>query len=133
MSDHAARATRFLALHSGERPLLLANAWDCGSARLFAALGFEALATTSSGYAATLGRLDYGVSREEALGHAAELAAATELPLSADLENGFGDSPEEVAETARQAIDAGLAGCSIEDYSAAAGGIYDAGLASERV
>jgi 2-methylisocitrate lyase-like PEP mutase family enzyme len=132
MSDQAKLSERFRSLHFGERPLLLGNAWDRGSARLLASLGFEALATTSSGFAASLGRLDYGVSRDEALTHATQLAAATELPLSADLENGFGDAPEHVAETVRLAIDAGLAGCSVEDWSEESG-LYDAGLAAERV
>jgi 2-methylisocitrate lyase-like PEP mutase family enzyme len=122
---------RFLDLHRPGAPLLLPNAWDAGSAKLFASLGFEALATTSSGHAATLGRLDGSVSREEALEHAAALVAATGLPVSADLENGFGDEPEAVAETVRLALDAGLAGCSIEDFGG--GDIYDAGLAVERV
>jgi 2-methylisocitrate lyase-like PEP mutase family enzyme len=84
---------------------------------LLESLGFQALATTSSGHAATLGRLDGQVTRDEALAHAAALAAATDLPLSADLENGFGDAPEVVAETVRLAIEAGLVGCSIEDYT----------------
>jgi 2-methylisocitrate lyase-like PEP mutase family enzyme len=106
----------FLDLHHREgRPLLIPNPWDAGSAKLLESLGFEALATTSSGFAATLGRVDYSVTREEAIAHSAALVAATSLPVSADLENGFGDEPEEVAETVRQAIGAGLAGCSIED------------------
>src|SRR5690242_13588238 len=85
MDDKHDMAARFLALHRKGEPLLLANAWDVGSARLLASLGYEALATTSSGFAATLGRLDYSVSRDEALAHAAALVAATELPVSADL------------------------------------------------
>jgi 2-methylisocitrate lyase-like PEP mutase family enzyme len=132
--QHAELAQRFLALHRPGAPLLLPNPWDAGSARLLASLGFEALATTSSGYAATLGRLDGGVTRAEAIAHAAELVAATPLPVSADFENGFGDAPESVAETVRLACEAGLAGCSIEDF----GGdgerrIYEPGLAAERV
>jgi 2-methylisocitrate lyase-like PEP mutase family enzyme len=134
MSEQADRAARFLDLHTGDRPLLLPNPWDAGSAKLFASLGFQALATTSSGYAATLGRLDGSVSRDEALGHAATIVDATELPVSADLENGFADDPEGVAETVRLAIEAGLAGCSIEDYSGNDDDpIYDAGPATERV
>ena len=109
------RAQRFLEMHRPGRPLLLPNAWDRGSAVLLASLGFEALATTSSGHAATLGRLDGSVTRAEAIEHARDLAAATELPLSADLENGFAADPEGVAETVRLAAEAGLAGCSIED------------------
>jgi 2-methylisocitrate lyase-like PEP mutase family enzyme len=122
MSEQAARAQRFLELHAGAQPLLLPNPWDVGSALLLASLGFEALATTSSGFAATLGRLDGSVTRDEALAHAAALVAATPLPVSADLENGFADAPADVAETVRGALDAGLAGCSIEDATGDAGG-----------
>jgi 2-methylisocitrate lyase-like PEP mutase family enzyme len=110
-------AQRFLDLHHERRPLLLPNVWDAGSAKLVQSLGFEALATTSSGHAATLGRLDGSVTRDEALAHAAAIVAASELPVSADLENGFADDPEGVAETVGLAIEAGLAGCSIEDYT----------------
>jgi 2-methylisocitrate lyase-like PEP mutase family enzyme len=99
MSGHAEKAARFMALHQQDHPLVLANAWDVGSARLLASLGFDALATTSSGYAATLGRLDYGVSREEALAHAEALVAATDVPVSADFEDGFARDPAGVAET----------------------------------
>src|SRR5215216_7317284 len=103
-------AERFLSLHRGERPLLMPNPWDRGSARLLESLGFEALATTSSGFAATLGRLDGMVTRDEAIAHAAEIVEAVGVPVSADLENGFADEPADVAETVRLAIDAGLAG-----------------------
>jgi 2-methylisocitrate lyase-like PEP mutase family enzyme len=134
MTDQAEKAKRFLALHRDERPLLLPNPHDQGSAKLLASLGFQALATTSSGHAATLGRLDGSVTRDEALAHAASIVAATELPVSADLENAFADEPEGVAETVRLAIDAGLAGCSVEDYSRREDEpIYDPGLAAERV
>jgi 2-methylisocitrate lyase-like PEP mutase family enzyme len=127
-------ADRFLALHGSDRPLLMPNPWDRGSAMLLESLGFEALATTSSGFAATLGRLDGMVTREEAIAHAGELVEAVDVPVSADLENGFADEPTEVAETVRMALDAGLAGCSIEDYaSPEQDSIYDAGLARERV
>lgn len=115
MSYQADLARWFAQLHAGAQPLLLPNPWDAGSARLLRELGFQALATTSSGFAATLGRLDGSVSRDEALAHAAALAAATDLPLSADLENGYADDPEGVAETVGLAIEAGLVGCSIED------------------
>jgi 2-methylisocitrate lyase-like PEP mutase family enzyme len=132
--DQAALARRFLDLHAGKQPLLLPNPWDAGSAKLLASLGFEALATTSSGFAATLGRLDGSVTRDEALAHAAVMGGATALPVSADLENGFADEPEGVAETVRLAIEAGLAGCSIEDFTRdEASPIYDAGLAAERI
>jgi 2-methylisocitrate lyase-like PEP mutase family enzyme len=111
----------------------LANAWDAGSARLLASVGYQALATTSSGHAATLGRLDYSVTREEALAHAGTLVAASEVPVSADFEDGFAENPAGVAETVRRALDVGLAGCSIEDWSAADGRLYDAEVAAERV
>lgn len=125
-------ADRFRALH--ERMLLLPNPWDAGSARLLASLGFDALATTSSGFAATLGRRDYHVTRAEAIAHGAAVAAAVDVPVSADLENGFAHDPAGVAETVRAAIDAGLAGCSIEDATGDDGDpVYDAGLAAERV
>src|SRR3954452_19032364 len=127
-------AERFLALHRPGSPLLMPNPWDRGSALLLQSLGFEALATTSSGFAATLGRLDGMVTREEAIAHAAELAGAVDVPVSADLENCFADEPEGVAQTVRLAVDAGLAGCSVEDYSGRDGDtIYDPGLAAERV
>ena len=105
-----------------------------GSARLLASLGFPALATTSGGFAATLGRLDGTVTRDEALGHAAAIAAATSLPVSADLENAFADEPAGVAETIGLAAAAGLAGCSVEDFTRRPDEpIYDLGLARERV
>jgi 2-methylisocitrate lyase-like PEP mutase family enzyme len=127
-------ADRFLALHTADRPLVMPNPWDRGSALLLESLGFEALATTSSGFAATLGRLDGMVTRDEAIAHAAELVDAVEVPVSADLENCFADDPSGVAETVRLALDAGLAGCSIEDFSGRdSDTIYDAGLARERV
>jgi 2-methylisocitrate lyase-like PEP mutase family enzyme len=130
----ADKAARFLALHGGPAPLLMPNPWDAGSARLLASLGFEALATTSSGFAATLGRLDGSVDREEALVHASSIVAATELPVSADLENCFADDPAGVATTVRLALDTGLAGCSVEDFGRRPDArIYDAGLAAERV
>ena len=134
MGDQAERARRFLALHQGERPLLMPNPWDQGSARLLASLGFQALATTSSGFAATLGRLDGSVTRDEALAHAASITATIDLPVSADLENGFADEPADVAGTLRLALEAGLAGCSVEDYGGRhSDAIYDAELAAERI
>src|ERR1700676_2253959 len=95
--SQADKAELFRALHEGPEVLLLPNPWDVGSAKLLASLGFAALATTSSGFAATLGRLDGSVTRDEALAHAADLAAATSVPVSADLENAFADEPEGVA------------------------------------
>src|SRR5262245_66175792 len=111
------KADRFLALHHGDTPLLMPNAWDAGSARLFESLGFDAVATTSSGFAATLGRLDGSVTLDEALAHASAIVAATDLPVSADLENCYADDLDGVAHTVRLAAETGLAGCSIEDYS----------------
>jgi 2-methylisocitrate lyase-like PEP mutase family enzyme len=135
-SDAAASdlAARFLALHRPGQPLLLPNPWDLGSARILASLGFEALATTSSGFAATLGRPDGSVTRDQAIGHAALIARTIPLPVSADLENGYADDPQGVAATVSAAIGAGLAGCSIEDYSGRDDDpIYDSSLAAERV
>jgi 2-methylisocitrate lyase-like PEP mutase family enzyme len=111
----AEKATAFRALHQRDGAFIIPNPWDVGSARLLARMGFEALATTSVGYAFSVGRRDHGVSRDEMLAHGAALARATELPVSADLENGFGDDPETVAKTVRMAAAAGLSGCSIED------------------
>ena len=130
----ADQAHRFLTLHRPGDPLLMPNPWDAGSARLLAFLGFEALATTSSGHAATLGRLDGTVSRDEAIAHARSIVEATDLPVSADLENGFADEPEAVAETVRQAVASGLAGCSVEDSTGREDDpIFDAALARDRV
>jgi 2-methylisocitrate lyase-like PEP mutase family enzyme len=134
MTTQADKAQRFLAMHRAGEPLLMPNPWDLGSARLLASLGFEALATTSSGFAATLGRNDGSVSRDEAIVHSAVIVAATDLPVSADLENGFADDPAGVAETIGMAIEVGLAGASVEDSTGRADGpIYDIGLAAERV
>jgi 2-methylisocitrate lyase-like PEP mutase family enzyme len=133
MNTLADKAAGFLALHQQERPLLLANAWDMGSAKLLASLDFQALATTSSGYAASLGRLDYEVSREEALAHAAALVAATDVPVSADFEDGFAAKPAGVAETVRLALEVGLAGCSVEDWNPREQHLYDTDAAAERV
>src|SRR4051794_12575824 len=120
---------RFRALHVPGTPLVMPNAWDAGSAKLFASLGFEAIATTSSGFAATLGRADGGVSRDEALTHTAALAAATPLPVNADLEDCFADEPAGVAATIAAAADVGAAGASVEDY-AHTGTLYPAGAAA---
>jgi 2-methylisocitrate lyase-like PEP mutase family enzyme len=117
MHVQSEKAAQFLAMHHGSSPLLMPNAWDRGSARLFASLGFAALATTSSGFAATLGQLDGSVTRDEAIAHAAWIAGATDLPVSADLEDCFADDPDGVAQTIGLALDTGLAGCSVEDYT----------------
>jgi 2-methylisocitrate lyase-like PEP mutase family enzyme len=133
MVDQAEQAKLFLELHRQAQPLILANAWDVGSAKLLASLGLQALATTSSGYAATLGRLDYSVSREEALAHCAALVAATDVPVSADFEDGFAANAAGVAESVALALETGLAGCSVEDWSGAEERLYDVGSATERV
>jgi 2-methylisocitrate lyase-like PEP mutase family enzyme len=133
-STQKEKAERFLALHRPGDPLLLPNPWDQGSAKLLASLGFAALATTSGGFAGTVGRVDGGVTRDEALAHSAAIVAATDLPVSADLENCFADAPEDVAWTVALAANAGLAGCSIEDFTRDEDApIYDIGLAAERV
>lgn len=124
----------FLDLHVPGQPLLLPNAWDAGSARVLVELGYTAVATTSSGHAATLGRSDGQVTRDEAIGHAAALVDAVGVPVSADLENGFADDPDEVAATVTAAVQVGLAGCSIEDCTGRSDApIYDAGLAADRI
>lgn len=134
MTSQSEKAARFLDLHRPGSPLLLPNPWDQGSARVLAALGFQALATTSSGFAATLGRLDGSVSRDEALAHAAAVVAATDLPVSADLENCFADDAAGVARTVALAVEAGLAGCSLEDSTGdTESPIYDIEVATERV
>lgn len=116
-TERTRRGDEFRRLHAGDETLVLPNPWDIGTARLFANLGFHALATTSAGLAFSLGRRDGAgaVSRDEALEHARSIVEATRLPVTADLENGFGDAPEAVAETVRLAGEAGLAGASIED------------------
>ena len=134
MTSQTEKATRFIGLHRPGSPLLLPNPWDRGSAKLLASLGFQALATTSSGFAATLGRSDGSVSRDEALAHAAAIVSATDLPVSADLENCFADDPNSVAQTVALAAETGLAGCSIEDFTGDDDEpMYDIGLAAERV
>jgi 2-methylisocitrate lyase-like PEP mutase family enzyme len=134
MVNQAEKARQFLSLHRKGEPLLLPNPWDLGSAKLLASLGFQALATTSSGFAASLGRNDGAVSRDEALVHAAVIVAATDLPTSADLENAYADAPAGVAETVRLAVEVGLAGCSVEDYTGRDDApIYDLGPAAERI
>jgi len=126
-----ARAAAFRALHEGE-PFVIPNPWDAGSARVFAALGFEALATTSSGLAFTLGRLDGGATLDEVAVHVAALVAATGLPVSADLENGYGPEPRAAAEAIVRVAEAGAVGGSIEDYDPA-GSLYERAHAVERV
>ena len=109
------KAQRFQALHKGPGALVIPNPWDGGSARILAALGYQALATSSGAAAGVLGRRDGKITRDEALAQVRIIVAATELPVSADLEKGFGDAPSVVAETVMLAAQAGLVGCSIED------------------
>jgi 2-methylisocitrate lyase-like PEP mutase family enzyme len=128
------KAKRFRALHERPGTFVIPNPWDAGAARLLARLGFEALATTSAGFAFTLGRKDGAVTREDAMAHSRLLVDASDLPVSADLENCFGDDPATVAETIRLAAGTGLVGCSVEDASGdQRKPIYDFGHATERV
>jgi 2-methylisocitrate lyase-like PEP mutase family enzyme len=134
MPTQSEKATRFRALHQAPGAFLIANAWDAGSARALAALGFQAIATSSGAQANTLGKRDGNVTREEALAHCRPIAEATDLPVSADLEKGFGDTPDVVAETIRLAAGIGLVGGSIEDASGNKDKpIFDHGLATDRV
>ncbi len=128
------KAARFKALHEGPGAFVIPNPWDAGSARILAALGFEALATSSGASAGILGRRDGSVTRDEALAHARAIALATDLPVSADLEKGFGDAAADAAETIRLAAEAGLVGGSIEDATGdKAKPLYGIGHATERV
>jgi 2-methylisocitrate lyase-like PEP mutase family enzyme len=132
--SQADRALAFRALHERPGVFVMPNPFDVGTARLLAGLGFEALATTSAGFALTLGRRDNTAGRDEIMRHAGELVAATDLPVSADLENGFGDDPATVAETIRLAAAAGLAGGSIEDATGRRETpLYEIETAAERV
>jgi 2-methylisocitrate lyase-like PEP mutase family enzyme len=134
MANQKEKAEIFKALHEREGAFIIPNPWDIGSARLLAGLRFEALATTSAGFANSLGRLDGQVTVNEVLKHCHDLCAATELPVSADLENCFADDPQKAAETIRLAAQTGLVGGSIEDYSGnPSNPIYDFEIAVERV
>jgi 2-methylisocitrate lyase-like PEP mutase family enzyme len=128
------KADRFYALHSASGAFVMPNPWDTGSARLLAGLGFRALGTSSAAAANSVGRRDHALTRDEMLAHASLIVAATDLPVSADLGRGFGDSPETVAETVRLAAATGLVGCTIEDATANEDHpLYDFELAVERV
>jgi 2-methylisocitrate lyase-like PEP mutase family enzyme len=134
MMSQSEKGRIFRALHERESAFIIPNPWNPGTARLLAHLGFEAMATTSMGYALSLGRLDGSLNRQETLEHAAAIVAATDLPVSADLENGFGDAPEAAAETIRLAAQVGLVGGSIEDATGRADRpIYERKHAVERV
>lgn len=128
----AEKAQKFRALH--QAPFLIPNPWDAGSARVLAGMGFQALATSSGGFAGTLGRRDGRITRDEALDHARAVVNAVDLPISADLENGFGHEPTVAAETVRLAAGTGLVGCSIEDATGDKDNpLYDIEAAAERV
>ncbi len=134
MPTQAEKAQAFRALHERDSAFIIPNPWDVGTARVLAHLGFEALATTSMGYAFSVGRPDNTLDRQETLAYASAIAYATGLPVSADLENGFGDAPDVVAETIRLAAAAGVVGGSIEDATGRSDHpIYDLELATERV
>lgn len=128
------KGNAFRALHERDRAFIIPNPWDVGTARLLAGLGFEALATTSAGYAFSIGQRDNTVGRDRMLAHVAQIASASDLPVSGDLENGFGDAPEIAAETIRLAAQAGLVGGSIEDATGRADEpIYELAHAADRI
>ena len=127
------RRARFRELHGRDGLFLMPNPWDVGSAMLLASLGFEALATTSQGFAWAIGKLDQTVTRDELVAHVAAIAEATSLPLNVDSERLYPDDPGGIAETVRLLTEAGAAGCSIEDYDPATGRVDDVGPAAERV
>src|SRR3954452_18305863 len=130
----ADKAQQFRALHEAPEAFVVANVWDGGSARMMAGLGFAALATSSGASAGLLGRRDGRVTRDEALVQARIICEATDLPVSADLEKGFGDAPEIVADTIRLAAEVGLVGCTIEDTTGNPDHpLYDIGLATDRI
>jgi 2-methylisocitrate lyase-like PEP mutase family enzyme len=131
MTEQELKAAAFAALHAGE-PFVIPNPWDAGSARVLEALGFRALATTSSGFAFTLGRLDGRTTLDEVVEHVAALDAASALPVSVDLENGYGADPESAARSILRVAEAGAVGGSIEDYDPG-GHLYELGHAVERV
>jgi 2-methylisocitrate lyase-like PEP mutase family enzyme len=128
------KAAHFRALHEGPGAFIIPNPWDIGSARILAGLGFQALATSSAASASAIAHKDGGLSRDQALAHGRLIVDATDLPVSADLENGFGDAPEFVAETVRLAAGVGLVGCTIEDSTGnTESPLYDDRLAIERI
>lgn len=134
MRKQAEKAAAFEALHKAPGAFVIPNPWDIGSARMLAALGFKALTTTSAGYARSIGVTDYKAGRDHVIAHCRELAAATDLPLAADLENGFGHAPQDCADTIRLGAEAGLVGGSIEDASGdPAAPIYDMAHAADRI
>ncbi|MEO6848497.1 MAG: isocitrate lyase/phosphoenolpyruvate mutase family protein [Chthoniobacterales bacterium] len=131
--SQAEKAFRFRELHQRKECLLIPNPWDTGSAKILEGLGFEAIATSSAASAASLGRRDGLITREEAFVHVSGIVDATQLPVSADLENGFGDDPSVVAETIRLAVDSGLVGASIEDFTKKDRQLYSREQSVERI
>jgi len=137
---HAARCSAFFNLHQAERGFVMPNAWDAGSAVILAEEGFSAIGSTSAGIAFSMGKPDYSVrdarcavTRDEMLDAIRRIVAAVPLPVNADLESGYGDTPEQVADTVRLAIAAGAAGCNLEDVDRATGGLFDEAAAAERI
>lgn len=133
MTNATERRLRFAELHARPQVFVMPNPWDVGSAKMLAHAGFEALATTSAGFAWSQGRDDYGVTLDELVAHVAQVAAAVDVPLNVDSERLFSDTLDGVAQTVRMLFDAGAAGCSIEDWNGAAGSIDPVSLATERV
>jgi 2-methylisocitrate lyase-like PEP mutase family enzyme len=134
MHTQAEKASAFVRLHAGPGAFVIPNPWDIASAKLLAGLGFQALATSSAASAAVIGKKDGGLTRDEAIAHARSIVDSVGLPVSADLEKGFGDSPEAVAETVRRAAEAGLVGCTIEDSTGNSDRpLFDETLAVERI
>ena len=134
MTNQIEKGKTFRALHKQDEAFIIPNPWDIGTAKLLGQMGFQALATTSAGYAFSVGKKDSAVDREQMLRHISEITAATDLPVSADLGNCFGDMPETVAETIHLAAETGIAGCSVEDMGSDADNpIYEFELAVERV
>jgi 2-methylisocitrate lyase-like PEP mutase family enzyme len=134
MATQAEKGQAFRALHERDGIFIIPNPWDIGSALLLAHLGFEALATSSAGYAFSVGQSDYAIGRDEMVAHVSAVASATHLPVSADLQNGFGDAPEMAAETISLAAAAGAVGGSIEDATGhSENPIYDEALAADRI
>ena len=133
MVTHKSKCEAFIDLHQQQEAFIIPNPWDIGSARLLQGLGFHALATTSSGLAYTLGRVDGELSIDEVLGHCAQLSVNTDIPINADFENGFADSPEQVAINVIKMVSTGVAGCSIEDYNPETGKIYGFDHSVDRV
>jgi len=133
MANQPDKCEAFSLLHQQDQAFIIPNPWDIGSAKMLQGLGYKALATTSSGLAYTLGRLDSSVSLEETLAHCTELAKNTDIPINTDFENGFSDNPETVAKNVLALVETGVAGCSIEDFCTDTRAIYSFDLAIERV